>query len=132
VKNVLHALERTLERGGIEHAANLKTRAAREVLPLPLDRSSMTVTSFPAASSWSTRWLPMKPAPPVTATLAPDKVITPRQLPNARDHGRPPGPASSREHRQAQHARGRPFRLREASGGDAERAVALLQVQRLG
>src|SRR5690606_17986952 len=33
---------------------------------LPVERSSITVTSWPARISASTRWLPMNPAPPVT------------------------------------------------------------------
>src|SRR5215469_4700416 len=32
----------------------------------PLEKSSSTCTSRPSASRRSTRWLPMKPAPPVT------------------------------------------------------------------
>src|SRR5438270_13232693 len=35
----------------------------------PVERSSMTVTELPAASSGSSTWEPMKPAPPVTIGL---------------------------------------------------------------
>ena len=37
-----------------------------QISAAPVDSSSTTVTRRPAASSSSVRWLPMKPAPPVT------------------------------------------------------------------
>ncbi|GEM_PF-6609283 len=40
--------------------------AASRLVSDPVDRSSSTTTSSPIASRWSVRWLPMKPAPPVT------------------------------------------------------------------
>ena len=42
-----------------------------EVLAPPVERSSTTVTSSPRASSASTRFEPMKPAPPVTKDFSP-------------------------------------------------------------
>src|SRR5262249_49863973 len=43
-----------------------KIRAYSKLASSPVEKSSSTVTCSPWARSASTRWLPMKPAPPVT------------------------------------------------------------------
>ena len=70
VEHDLHAVERAGERAVVEDrrfdqlgvGVHVATRA-------PVERSSITRVEWPSATSASTRWEPMNPAPPVTSTF---------------------------------------------------------------
>jgi len=54
---------------GPELLANACSQRGAQFIHFSTERSSMTVTSYPLLRHSSTKWLPMKPAPPVTITL---------------------------------------------------------------
>ena len=59
--------------------------AASRAGGVPTDRSSMTATLIPSASSRGTRCEPMNPAPPVTRTLMPPPPCPGRPTPSGRE-----------------------------------------------
>src|SRR6266540_671031 len=67
-------------------------RASPRLARAPVDRSSTTSTSYPSASSRSTRFDPTNPAPPVTRTLT---AGSPSRSRRGRDAAADDGPTST-------------------------------------